>query len=164
MKRKLWFGFLVLVLFTAAITGIGWTKMTGGGWFIDSTTGSKISIGFNGIPQEGDFVVGEYTMRNAKGQFQLIDHETGDKIHCNFLGTQELDGKPYVSHFVGSAKLNGEDGYYASLQLHNDVDYGTMGAGDFIAVSVLNPDLTPVVSYSGFLVEGTAEQHPIVEN
>ena len=171
MKRKLGLGLVFLLLLVLLVTGTGFTKVTGGGWFYDTIiivedgeldvtiTENRISVAFNGKPLDGEILVGGYILTNAKGQLQLIDHATGDRIHCKIVATNET-GKPEASFYAGPATLNGEDGYFLGVEFHNDVDYGQIGAGDFVSVSLRDESgLIVIKSYAGFLVGGTAHQY-----
>ncbi len=172
MKRKLGLGLVFLLILVLIVTGTGFTKMTGGGWFYDTIiiaeegeivdiifTENMISVAFNGQPQEGIYQQGDgYTLTNAKGQLQLIDHATGDRIHCKIVATRDT-GKPEASFYAGPATFNGDDGYFVGVEFHNDTDFGEIGAGDWVSVSLHDEgSMTVVKSYAGFLVGGTAKQ------
>ena len=160
MKRSLILGLGLLSLLALLVTGTGFSKMTGGGWFTDWYSGNKITVSLNGQPLD-EYVTEPGEEIEAKGQFQLIDHGTKDRIHIEFSMTKETD-KPWVSFFAGLATLNGEEGYFAGVEFHNDVDYGDLGAGDLVTVVLLdgdNPDFSnPVRHYAGFLSGGIAKQ------
>ena len=63
----------MLVMVLALFTGCA-DKATGGGWFYDACSGAKITFGFNAQRVER----GVY-----KGQFQAVNHETGEKFHMS---------------------------------------------------------------------------------
>jgi len=163
VRRGLGIGVVLLLLFAG--TAMASDMMTGGGWFIDLYSENRITVGFNGQPL--DEYSSEYPgMLQAKGQFQLIDHGTKDRIHCEFTLTPENGpdpNKPWISLFIGPATLNGEGGYIAGLEFHDNVDYGPMGAGDMVAVILFDAENidpgNPVRSYVGFLGGGNARQH-----
>ncbi len=164
MKNILKFGLVLLLLLSVLVIGVGCDKMSGGGWFLDMDSGNKITVGFNAQALDEYYSEPDEVLQ-AKGQFQLIDHGTKDRIHCEFVATGEgdMDGKPWVSFFGGPATLNGEGGYVAGVEFHDNVDYGQSGKGDLVTVVLLdaeNPDFNnPVRSYGGFLSGGNARQH-----
>ena len=109
MKRILSFGLLSLLLVSVLVIGVGCKKMTGGGWFYQTeivynpdtsniefiVTDNKITFSFTAQPLDETHPDSDMALL-AKGQFQLVDHSTKDRIHCEFVATGEgdMDGKP----------------------------------------------------------------------
>ena len=121
MRRILSFGLVLLILISVLLLGIGCNKITGGGWFIDENTGNKITFGLNAQPLDEPLIVemnGEtFEGLYAKGQLQLIDHVTKERIHCTFVGTAN-GSDPTVSDFGGPATINGEGGYFVTVEIN----------------------------------------------
>ena len=116
----------------------------GGGMFIDQD-GHKVTFGFNAQTNDGE---------TFKGQFQLVDHTTGEKIHISEMevvgmGADE-DGNDYAG-FLGFTN----DGVPIVVFV---TDYGEPGpdAGDFIVV-YYDDDMDDEPSWSGNLVNGNIQ-------
>ena len=128
-----------LVILTAAMAlTVGCIGMAnGGGMFIDQN-GHKVTFGFNAKAIDDE---------TFKGKFNLVDHETGQKIHVSemlevgvedteaiFMG-ETNDGVPVVVHVID----NGEPG---------------PDAGDYIEVYY---ESSPVSYWYGYLVKGNIQ-------
>jgi len=173
---------VILLLLSVVLVGVGCKKMTGGGWFYQTeivynpdthemefiVTDNKITFSFTAQPLDETHPDDDRALL-AKGQFQLIDHSTKDRIHCAFAltGDGDMPDKPWVSFFAGPATLNGEGGYVAAVEFHNNTtEFGDI-AVDFVSVSLIDvDDLDPnggqppsVLSYAGVLEGGNARLH-----
>jgi hypothetical protein len=108
MKSKLRVPFFVtcivlLVLTCTSCFPIGDNKSTGGGWFIDQASGDMITFGCTAQPT-GD--------GSAKGQFQLVDHDSNTEIHGIFLLTDtNTSGFTGLTEYEGTCSVNGEGKY-----------------------------------------------------
>jgi hypothetical protein len=91
----------VLLVIVFAISGCG-TKATGGGFIRTAAPCSeeKATFGFNAQLLE-DVEEGE---PNAKGQFQLVDHGTGEKFHGVITGMVVGLDNNYTVGFYGETK------------------------------------------------------------
>ncbi len=143
---------LVFVLIAAVLLGAPGSvanananKITGGGWFIDDSSDNKITFGFDGkqTPEHPRNYI-------AKGQFQLVDHGTGDRIHgiIEEISTSGLK-------FKGSCSKNGQGDYILRVML---LDLGKPGVqpGDKIFVTIWE---SPIRSYTGELKGGNIKVH-----
>ena len=136
MKAKyLLVGLLIAVL---AFAGVGCSKVTGGGQFIDEQTGNKVTFGFNAQPLEG----GESPFTNAKGHFHLVDHGSKMKIKGTFdTGhiSPSIDPDdptlPPTSWFSGTCSIDGEGEYPFEVTA---IDNGKPGLdeGDYVLISI----------------------------
>ena len=141
-----------LVILTAAMAlTVGCIGMAnGGGMFIDQN-GHKVTFGFNAKAIDDE---------TFKGQFQLVDHETGQKIHVSemlvLVGPCEFRGVHVGSN---EAWFGGETNDGAIVGVHV-IDNGEPGPdeGDYIAV-YYNDDLFNHPSWSGNLVKGNIQIH-----
>ena len=150
MKAKLALAvFLVAVL---ALTGVGCTsKVTGGGWFINTAPGDslehRITFGFNA--QLVDVEDG-----TVKGQFQLIDHDAKTNIHGTF------ESMTLAGEWAGVCMVKGEgmvDGEYLPFTLHViDIGEPAPGPGDIVHIEIGEPVL---YVYSGNLGGGNIQAH-----
>ncbi len=122
---------LVFVLIAAVLLGAPGSvanananKITGVGWFIDDSSGNKITFGFYG--KQITAPDGAY----AKRQFRLVDQEAGDRIHGI------IDNSVWGSlTFTGSCSINGTGDYYLRVAFQ---DFGKPGVqrGDRIIVTI----------------------------
>lgn len=115
--------------------------VTGGGWFAPTPLGpGRANFGFNaGYRTEG----GE-----LKGHLNYIDHNTGLHVsstsvdayggfNCNENGKECADRS-----FQGSAKVNGNDGYYYLVEVIDTGEPGNAPKGrDRFRIVVSGPDL-----------------------
>jgi len=134
--------------------------MTGGGWFIDWDSENKITFGINAqsLDEPSDL---DPQLCQAKGQIQLIDHGTRERIHGTFIiSGLGVGSKSYVSNSGGPATINGEDGYIVVVEVHDMGEPGIQ-AGDFIGVQVFDEDNpgSPVREYHGWLGGGNIQVH-----
>ncbi|MCD4841921.1 MAG: hypothetical protein K8R08_07975 [Methanosarcinales archaeon] len=117
-------------------------KANGGGMFIDQNE-HKVTFGFNA---QGD------GCDTFKGQFQLVDHETGQKIHVSEMYRVDVDNDE--AKFKGFTK----DGVQVIVYV---TDHGEPGpdAGDYIAVYYdISPQCEPP-TWDGNLVKGNIQIH-----
>lgn len=115
MKAKL--ALVAVLVAVLALTGVGCTKATGGGWFTNNgpgpNYGHRITFGFNAHHDSED--------GSVKGQLQLIDHDAKINIHGQFdgtttYGTKDFLGQCWVKFVVqGEGTVNGEGPYYFKL-------------------------------------------------
>jgi hypothetical protein len=151
----------VLALAVAVLSGqscpppdIHFNKATGGGWFLDTLTGNRITFGFTAQPLEEP--VGEI---NAKGKFQLIDHGDKTKVHGTFYATIGTTSN-FISMFFGTCLVNREDGYLYGIQVE---DLGEPGpsAGDYIIIGIshISDPENPLYEYMGYLEGGNIQVH-----
>ncbi len=149
MKAKL--ALVVLLVAVLALGGVGCNKATGGGWFIDDTTGYKITFGFNAKPTV------DYTNTDtpeevpAKGQFQLVDHGTKTRIHGSFDGTWSWTSDD-ISSFFGTSIINGTDVQPFNVQFYDNGEQGLdKGDGIIVHIGSTDPNGPITLIYSGEL-------------
>jgi len=111
----------MLVMVLALFTGCA-DKATGGGWFYDKAGGeveNKVTFGFNAQRVEECVY---------KGQFQAVNHGTGEKFHMNEIIFAEPIGFVTVN-FLGQDK----NGDWVDVTV---TDLGEPGAseGDWIVI------------------------------
>jgi len=131
-----------LLLISVLVIGTGCNKITGGGWFIDKNTGNKITIGLNAQPLDEPFIVdGEVIegLLRAKGQLQLVDHVTKERIHCEFIGTADASS-PTTADFGGPATINREGGFVVSIEMNFKAIIPGQPDVWFIAIAVMDED------------------------
>ena len=120
-------------------------KITGGGWFIDDSSGNKITFGFDGkqTPEPPRNYI-------AKGQFKLVDHGSGDRIH-GIIEEILVGGLA----FKGSCSINGQGDYTFYVRFS---DRGKPGAepGDEIYVAIWESSMR---FYEGELKGGNIKIH-----
>ena len=152
---------LAIILMVGLLAGtMGCKKTTGGGWFIDEFTGNKVTFGFNAQPV-GEPWIDPYGnwYRDAKGQFQLIDHGAKIRIHGTFTTTWAEDGTNETDFVSYDASVNGVGGYGVCVLLR---DYGEPGpsAGDAIAIPWVRDSFGNVVyDAQGYLGGGNIQVH-----
>ena len=142
-----------LVILTAAMAlTVGCIGMAnGGGMFIDQN-GHKVTFGFNAKAIDDE---------TFKGQFQLVDHETGQKIHVS-----EMQGVFMGPYEFGDVHVGPNEAWFGGLDddevpvLVNVIDNGEPGPdeGDYIAV-YYDDDMYDEPSWSGYLVKGNIQIH-----
>ena len=138
----------VLALVGVGCVEIGNNKATGGGWFINEVDGNKITFGFNAQATNGE---------TAKGQFQLIDHDSGTKVHGTFSVTID-DTATSLSLFTGTCSINGDDGHSLYVLFYDAGEPG-VNAGDGIAIGIdIDPDVDDP-TYYGVLSGGNIQIH-----
>ena len=88
-------GLILLLVAALAVMGVG-CKTTGGGWFIVKETDHRVSFGLTAIATgdpwlecntvviDGEEIEVLWIVWPAKGQFQLVDHKSKEKIHGTF--------------------------------------------------------------------------------
>ena len=139
---------LVVVLALVGVGCAGNNKATGGGWFINEVDGNRITFGFNAQATNGE---------TAKGRVQLMDHDSGTRIHGTFSITID-DTAPALSLFTGTCSINGEDGHSLYV-LFQDAGEPGVNAGDAIAIGIdIDPELD-APTYFGFLGGGNIQIH-----
>ena len=138
MKLKTVVISLVIVTAAMALTVGSIGLVNGGGMFIDQND-HKVTFGFNAQETNDDGTL--------KGEFNLVDHATGQKIHVSEM-LYVLVGND-LAFFNGVTK----DGVLVVVFL---TDYGEPGpdAGDYI--EVYYGDLQQL-SWSGNLVKGNIQ-------
>ena len=122
----------------------------GGGMFIDQND-HKVTFGFNAQTNDGE---------TFKGQFQLVDHTTGQKIHISEMEVVGMGVDPEGYDYAGFGGFT-NDGVPIVVFV---TDYGEPGpdAGDHIAVwygSVPGPGPVPEPTWYGELVKGNIQIH-----
>ena len=168
-----------ITILALLVTGCSGDKATGGGWFIGTETnatidteGNYVTFGFNIQPDLDDEPVFDPSLFpegalviDAKGQFQLIDHTWGTRIHGTIstaVIAEDLTITTGESLCMGVCSINGSgsyDGSYTFL-LHL-----TDGAGyDFVNLIVdLDNDGIPNKNvdlfYQGVLGGGAVRIH-----
>ena len=127
MKGK----YLVIALLIAALAlgGVGCVgnKATGGGWFIDDYGAGKVTFGFTGQPTEEqidgtapwppepwppggeNWPPENWEQIGAKGQFQLVAHDTETEVHGMFEGTFAYTQPETNYYFWGTCSVDGEE-------------------------------------------------------
>jgi hypothetical protein len=103
----------------------GFNKTTGGGWFIDDTTGNKITLGFTAQPTG---------VGTAKGGFQIVDHGTKTDLHGTFTATSTGAGDAGYTTFAGTCTMDGVDSDF--MVWFFDGGQGKAGTGDKIGIQV----------------------------
>ena len=142
MKAR--YGLVILLVAVLALGGMGCNKVTGGGWFTDVSTGHKITFGFNAQPT-GD--------GSAKGQFQLVDHDSKTRIHGTFTGTL-TETSPSGSNFWGTCSINGTSDHNLFIWCQDDGDDFGQGSGDLIGIFIYG-----YRDFSGNLTGGNIQVH-----
>jgi hypothetical protein len=127
---------LSVVILTLLLVGCG-NKATGGGWFIGQETnatidteGNYVTFGFTmlpdvdddpefypNIPPEGAWLI------DAKGQFQLVDHTLGTRIHGTITNAPADLTETGQSLCIGICSITGSgsyDGSYTFMALFTD--------------------------------------------
>lgn len=174
MKAKLALAvFLVAVL---ALTGVGCSKTTGGGWFINESPigdaeGHKITFGFNAQPTgdgdgDGDFFGLGNGEVEAKGQIQIIDHDAKTNIHGTFTGTYtgslfDMGTDEGYAVFYGVCSVEGEEVPFWVEFSDNMVFDSDVGPVDFVFVNI-GTDVYPnpgEIQYSGVIQGGNINIH-----
>lgn len=149
MKTAYWTLVLLIIIGLIGMTGCieyPSQKTTGGGWFFDSTTGNKITFGFNAQPiEDGD----------AQGKFQLIDHVDKTRVHGTFFITHDVTAPDSSALFEGTCSINGS-GDYDLYVIFLDLGEPGIAAGDNITVGV---NTTAPLIYSGSIGGGNIQIH-----
>lgn len=143
---------IVLLVAVLALLGTGCNKVTGGGWFIDEATDHKITFGFNAQPIDG--VADDQGFIKAKGQFQLVDHDTKEKMHGTFTATWATVSSG-SSGATGTCSINGQDDvefYIAAADGGSGLD-----AEDHITIFIYTEPEETV--YAGSLKGGNIKVH-----
>ena len=167
MKAKL--ALAVLLVAVLAMVGAG-CKTTGGGWFNDVDDG-KVTFGFNAQSTDGDTDApppqpppGWETMA-AKGQFQMVVHDTKTRMHGTFTGTWVSSQTGGESYFGGTCSVNGEAPEPFFIQCR-DLGEPGFSEGDQIIIVIGTDDpgawvLDPssYLLYSGTLGGGNIQVH-----
>ena len=144
---------VVIALTTGCLGNVD--KATGGGWFIDETTGNKCTFGFNAQLKDNQGAV-----ENEKiytGQFQFKDYATGQKIHLKVMGLISFDD---TSAYFGGYDKDG----IPVVVFVEDLGEPGVDAGDCIAIwynpdpETFNPDIDPPDWY-GTLGGGNIQAH-----
>jgi hypothetical protein len=145
MKVRL--GLVILLVVSLAVFTLGCPKTTGGGWFYDEDTGDKITFGFNAKPVGAPYNCGRYgdemNCQDAKGKFQLVDHndplvEDDDTVvHGSFFVTVEGESVWGYVTFGGTCRVNGTGEYDFDVVLY-DEDLGGLGQGDWVELTIYN--------------------------
>lgn len=152
MKFKLTTVLALLLLVALMVVGVGCSKATGGGWFLDEE-GDLVTFGFTAQPVDSDEVEGTIA---AKGQFQLVDHSTKPptRIHGTFTATDAATDE-WASVFEGTCSIDGEGGHALVVGFRDEGEPGP-DAGDAIAVYVDGDD-DPL--YEAYLGGGNIRVH-----
>lgn len=145
--------FIVIALTTGCLGNVD--KATGGGWFIDETTGNKCTFGFNA--QLKDNQGAENNEKIYTGQFQFKDHGTGQKIHLEEMMGLLSSADNTTAMFGGTDK----DGKNVLVIV---IDWGEPGvdAGDYIQIyyDFDESDDLPEPSWAGVLEGGNIQTRP----
>jgi len=167
-----------ITILALLVTGcFGGNKATGGGWFIGTQTeatidteGNFVTFGFNMQPNLDDEPVFDANLFpegalviDAKGQFQLIDHTLGTRIHGT-ISTAIAEDLTITNNSVcmGTCSIEGNNPYNGSYMF---VVQFTDGAGyDFVSLIVdLDDDGIPEkdvdLFYQGMLGDGAIRIH-----
>jgi hypothetical protein len=115
----------VLVIGCTGGPNYGFNKTTGGGWFIDKTTGDKVTLGFTAQPTG---------VGTAKGEFQIVDHGTKTNLHGTFTTTSTGAGDAGYTTFAGTCRIDGVDSDFTVWFF--DGGQGKTGIGDQIGIQV----------------------------
>lgn len=144
---------LVLVIVALTIGGVGCVgnKATGGGWFTDDYGAGKVTFGFTAQPTEEQIDSAaplppvpnppdpwppqNWQTIYAKGQFQLVAHESKTRIHGEFEGAFAYTEPDTDFYFYGTCSVNGTDIYNFWVAGVDD-DKNGLGAGDEIAIGI----------------------------
>ncbi len=107
-------------------------KQTGGGLFTDWETGNKVTFSFTAqalepTPENNGFL-------DAKGKFQLIDHTEKTRIHGTIDYLYYVPSEPWWSSWEGECSIDGTDGYYFLLSLHDEDEPGWAGEWAWILI------------------------------
>ena len=138
MKARMALAVILVVAVTLLVAGCDYVsvapiKTTGGGWFVDED-GHRVTFGFAAAPTAD---------REARGQFQLIDHgnKTVDKLRMHGSFTVAFDEIPTQAYegnctwFAGNCTVNGTDGYEFAVKFCDEGEPGP-SAGDHIELYV----------------------------
>ena len=110
----------MLVMVLALFTGCA-DKATGGGWFYEGCEDNKVTFGFNAQRVEECVY---------KGQFQAVNHGTGEKFHMNEIVF--LEPLSYVTvNFTGQDK----DDNWVNVTV---TDLGEPGASEGDSILILH--------------------------
>ncbi len=168
MKAKL--ALVVLLVAVVALVGAG-CKTTGGGRFNDIVHG-KVTFGFNAQSTGGDtdgpspppWLSGEWETIGAKGQFQMVVHDSKTKIKGTFTGTWVSSQTGDQSYFFGMGSINGGETEPFFIRSQDFGEPG-FGEGDQIIIVIGTNDPNPlswppdVSIYSGTLEAGNIKVH-----
>ncbi len=150
--RKLTIVGMIALLAVVVLAAGCVSKATGGGWFISDSSstnpGDKVTFGFNvNVDKDG----------NAKGQMQLVDHETGQKVHIeemNLIVPVPNEVPPDSAFFGGLDK----DGVQVFVLVTDTGEPGP-SKGDSIAVWYgTTPFLNPP-TWEGTIDGGNIQTH-----
>ena len=118
--KKLILGLIIISIVALLAVGcvpteLGGSKTTGGGWFIGydteenlPTEGNYVTFGFNVRPVGEPYPAEGVMLVDVKGQFQMIDHTLGMRLHGVFLtggGTTTITDS---SIFIGDCFVDGD--------------------------------------------------------
>jgi len=151
---------LVAVLVLGVVANINCmvpsVKTTGGGWFTDD--GHKVTFGFTAIPT-GDSILN----LGAKGQFQLIDHDTAPgapniDIHGEFDDVNMVRTDSEWTKFEGTCTVKGEEGEFDLEVEFKDEGEPGPGAGDYVKIKIKGWDGSGW-DYQGALEGGNIQFH-----
>jgi hypothetical protein len=112
---------------------------TGGGWFEDEGTDNMINFGFTARP-------------TIKGQFQLVDHDSGTIVHGKITDRVDTSSPPYL-YYTGTCSIKGEGTYDLELRFEDNGEPGVT-AGDYVEI-----DINSFYTYSGILQGGNIQDH-----
>jgi hypothetical protein len=112
---------------------------TGGGWFEDEGTDNMINFGFTARP-------------TIKGQFQLVDHDSGTIVHGKITDWVDTSSPPYL-YYTGTCSIKGEGTYDFELRFEDNGEPGVT-AGDYVEI-----DINSFCTYSGILQGGNIQDH-----
>ena len=128
-KLKILSILLSIAILTLLVAGcFGGNKTTGGGWFEDFETGNYVTFGFNVQPVGEPYFIEDLGpegawVRDAKGQFQLIDQTLGIKIQGAF-STASVDLTiTDSSAFMGTCSVNGV-GSHMFVVMFDEEEFG----------------------------------------
>jgi len=117
---------VVLLVVALASVSLGFIKKTGSAWFTDWDTGNEIKFSVTAqtlepLPEEPPYWV------LAKGNFQLFDKTEKTSIHGHIDTYYYVPTAPEWSDWDGECSVNGADGYYFYLFLHDEDEPGWPG-------------------------------------
>jgi len=118
---------------------------TGGGWLEDEGTGNMITFGFTAQPTKQN-------PSTIKGQFQLVDHDSGAIVHGTISDWVNTASPPYF-YYTGTCSIKGGGTDEFELRFEDNGEPGVT-AGDYVEIDINGFDV-----YSGILRGGNIQDH-----